>query len=52
MNLVIEWFVVLIASASIGGGIGGFLAYLIMYKAWRTDRNNFFDRLNRKNGIK
>ena len=43
---------ILIGSALIGGFIGAFLGYIVMYNAWRTDQDEFFDRLDKKNGIK
>lgn len=44
--------IILISAALIGGFIGAFLGYIVMYNAWKTDQENFFDRLDKKNGIK
>lgn len=51
-EISLNFALVLVSSACIGGFIGAFIAYKKMYKAWRIDRDNFFDKLEKKNGLK
>ena len=44
--------IILISSALIGGFVGALIGYKTMYQAWRTDRDNFFDKFEKKNGVK
>lgn len=41
--------VTLIGSAFIGGAVGAFIAYRVMYDAWITDKKDLFDKLKEKN---
>jgi hypothetical protein len=43
---------IIISSAMIGGFVGALVGYFAMYKTWKIDRDDFFDRLDKKNGIK
>lgn len=46
--ITLNFSIVLIASACIGGFIGAYFGYLLMYKMWRIDKKDLFDRLEKE----
>lgn len=47
IEITLDLALVFIASACIGGFIGAYTGYLMMYRLWRLDKEDLFDKLKK-----
>lgn len=42
------YVLMILGSVMLGGFIGAFLSYIVMYNAWRTDQEDFFKQVEKR----
>ena len=47
-EITVDLTLVFIASAFIGGFIGAYIGYMMMYRLWKIDKEDLFDRLKKR----